>query len=500
MITKKRLLPILVAVMMAFAMMPMCVVPVSAEVTTETVTPRTAETFSTYMQALTRINYLTSFCAERSTENYTYDLHVFMDHEGQDQLWYLIPGEGAEADRYGVDYEITLTCELHGEVTFAGKKMLEGRSLTEDDTFTFTVTENGNTIQTVKNDASGKICFEPIEYKHGDKGLHTYTVTETSENGNGITVDSTSYTVTVTVSFDGTPTLKTDVSDNAEKLDFKNTYEAVGEIVFSGTKTIAGRSLTADDVYTFTLADADGNEIQTVENGEDGSIRFEPIMYTQEDVGTHTYTIRETSKDGNHVKTDKTVYTETVTVSDNRDGTLKVTADNNAKALNFINKYVAHGELVLSGKKELQGRALTADDVFTFTVKEDGKTVATGKNDRTGKILFSEIEYDLDDVGMHTYVITEDASDVKNVSSSEKSVKVSVEVTDNGDGTLKATCDRSSDEITFVNLYKNDSSGTDKTDKSAKTGDDTNILMYLMIMFTALAAIAIVAIYRKRRS
>ena len=86
--------------------------------------------------------------------------------------------------------------------------------------------------------------------------------------------------------------------------------------------------------------------------------------------------------------------------------------------------------------------------MFSFTVKEagsdgnvaaDSKDVATGKNNKEGGIDFTSIKYDLSDVGTHTYIISESsANPVSGLIYDASPVKATVEVTDNGDGTLAA--------------------------------------------------------------
>ena len=111
-----------------------------------------------------------------------------------------------------------------------------------------------------------------------------------------------------------------------------------------------------------------------------GNIAFKPIKYTLDDVGAHEYTVREESKDGNGIITDKTVYTVTVDVSDNGDGTLKTAKSENADALDFVNVYEENGEIefAFSGTKFMEGRELTDKDVFRFLIEENGEVIASG--------------------------------------------------------------------------------------------------------------------------
>ena len=79
----------------------------------------------------------------------------------------------------------------------------------------------------------------------------------------------------------------------------------------------------------------------------------------------------------------------------------------------FQNKYEDETQIRLAGTKVLTGRDMKANE-FSFAVMEGDKKVATGtnagaKDGASGIILFTTIPYDQDDIGPHTYTITEDA-------------------------------------------------------------------------------------------
>lgn len=109
----------------------------------------------------------------------------------------------------------------------------------------------------------------------------------------------------------------------------------------------------------------------------------------------------------------------------------------------FTNSYKAAGTWIPSGTKTLTGRDMAAGE-FRFTVKEAEKTVSEGVNAAAGNgqaaaIGFTEIAYTLADVGTHTYVIAEDLTGLPEyVTGDSHTYTVRVEVSDQGDGTLKA--------------------------------------------------------------
>ena len=88
-------------------------------------------------------------------------------------------------------------------------------------------------------------------------------------------------------------------------------------------------------------------EIRYCDLDDDGDITFSEIKYTTE--GTHTYTVSESPLSSKTVSTDTTVYTVTVSVTDNGDGTLSVKPSDNYTSLNFTNQYTPNGEAVLNG-------------------------------------------------------------------------------------------------------------------------------------------------------
>ena len=132
---------------------------------------------------------------------------------------------------------------------------------------------------------------------------------------------------------------------------FENTYEAEGELTLRAWKDLKGRDL-ADYEFAFDLLSdrLDDEEhpvvLQTKKNVANGSVVFDPIRFTQEQVGlTYYFILREkiptqdregdvTPSEGDYSDTDYTAYIDptviytkdvfgySVTVFDNGDGTL----------------------------------------------------------------------------------------------------------------------------------------------------------------------------------
>ncbi|MBQ8618824.1 MAG: Cna B-type domain-containing protein, partial [Clostridia bacterium] len=363
--------------------------------------------------------------------------------------------------------EFTNTYEARGSVIFFGAKTLEGRELAKGEFSFILLDKDGDEIETVKNTADGKITFTALEYVHNKDakvlGEHTYTVKEEipeeAKKLGGVTYTEKTYEITVNVSDNGDGTLsvtKKEGSDDYEALNFVNTYEATGEITFEGTKSIEGRAMTDKDIFTFEVSD--GTDTWTVQNDATGKIAYPTISYTLDDVGDHTYTVKETSEDGKGITVDVNSYTVTVEVEDKGDGTLSVTkkeGSDDYEALNFVNTYEATGEITFEGTKSIEGRAMTDKDIFTFEVS-DGTDTWTVQNDATGKIAYPTINYTLDNLGTHTYTVKETSTDGKGITVDVNTYTVTVDVEDKGDGTLSVTKKEGSDDyeaLNFVNTY-----------------------------------------------
>lgn len=251
------------------------------------------------------------------------------------------------------------------------------------DMFVFELLEGDTVIQRCKiNPISGSeatFTFAPITYTKA--GSYRYTVREVSGNIKGVTYDAAPYTVNITVTEDGHGGLTSEIvrtvdGNMAESIVFTNTYIAEGTLSLTAQKTVNGAEPAANQLFTFTLSDEDG-EIETVQNTL-GKISFTRLTYTQDDVGMHTYTVRESSAVADYV-TDGTVYTITVRVTDHGDGTLLVTPviwkdGETVTEMAFDNKLYAP----LTISKKVEG-CMTAE-VFPITVwiyDAQGKEVKT---------------------------------------------------------------------------------------------------------------------------
>ena len=199
----------------------------------------------------------------------------------------------------------------------------------------------------------------------------------------------------------------------------------------------------------------------TVETDGADEAGSEPV---RERSHTYRYDITESgSADGvtNDTQSTRTVY---VKVTDNGRGSLTaaiVDANGNelsGPAFTFTNSYSVTPTTSsvtdqIKVHKTLTGRTLDANE-FTFDLLEDERIVATGKNDASGNVVLSAIEYTAP--GVHNYTIREHGhgTTANGVTYSDATYRVTTTVKDNGDGTLDVTHKLvDADEAEFENVY-----------------------------------------------
>ena len=338
-------------------------------------------------------------------------------------------------------------------------KVLTGRQLQKDE-FEFELKEDGKSdvLQTAKNDAQGKVQFQAINYDKA--GEYHYTITEKNNGLTGVTYDSSKVKVTVKVTDDGKGKLSTTVTYDGGKKNFKNTFIPKEITVpLQVTKALTGRSLQ-DDEFEFELYDGQNKLLETVKNKADGTIPFTALKFTK--TGLYNYLIKEKAGKVPGVDYDKQPIKVTIRVQQEADGQLiynivylglDESGKNQISKQNFTNKYTAKGtEATFSVTKKLTGRALK-DGEFSFDLKEDGKAdvLQTKKNDKDGKVQFDAIKYSA--VGTHRYTITEKNTGLGGVTYDTKTIKVTVEVTDNGKGQLVSKVTYENNDQTFNNTY-----------------------------------------------
>ncbi|MCD7744775.1 MAG: DUF5979 domain-containing protein, partial [Lachnospiraceae bacterium] len=237
------------------------------------------------------------------------------------------------------------TYATSGDITLTAAKTLTGRTLTANQ-FTFTITEvnadgtakaNGFT-GSAANNAAGAVTFPTIRYTRS--GTYYYQIAEVNDGQSGYTYDGSVYTVTVTATDDGEGSLTAEVTGvskdgsaiangTAADVVFANTYAATGSLVLKAAKSMKRTDSTLG-TFEFELTDVTGGTgtvLQTVTNDTTGAIAFAALEYTLDDAGkTYLYTVSEKTQTGTGYLFDGTIYTVTVNVTDNGNGTLAIAA------------------------------------------------------------------------------------------------------------------------------------------------------------------------------
>lgn len=374
-------------------------------------------------------------------------------------------------------------------------KSLTGRDLAAGE-FSFELAEivdkEFKPVETVTNDANGKVTFSPIRYT--EIGQHTYRLREVpGDAGNGITYDSKTYTIVTTITDNGkgqlvaTHELKDaeDVKD-AKSIEFKNAYTTnPAEASLVGKKNLqVPDGLTPADItgkFTFTVIGEEGAPMPastSVHNDAKGKVDFGKITFTLDDLNkavgekpekrehTFTYTVTESGEVAGVTNDAKLSREVSFTVTDNGKGNLRVSRkpDGDA-AFTFTNTYnVTPVESrvtdQITATKVLTGRDLKEGE-FSFELVEgkgeDAKVVAKGTNAADGKITMDAVKYDKP--GKHAYTLREvnGGTTSKGITYSNAKYTIETTITDNGDGTLSATHELGGGDATaaiFENTYR----------------------------------------------
>ena len=324
------------------------------------------------------------------------------------------------------------------------KKVLNGKAL-EAGQFEFELKEDGKVLHTVSNDANGKIQFPELTLT--EEKTYTYTISEKAGDVAGVEYDPNAYEVKVVVKDNGQGQLV--ATPDTKNITFTNVYKAAStDATIKAKKVLNGKELVAD-AYTFELKEKDTDKVvATAKNAASGEVVFN-VNYTE--AGEHTYTITEKAGTESGVTYSTESYTVKVNVVDNGQGQLVATVEDADAERPFTNVYkAASTDATIKATKKITGKELVAD-AYTFELKEKdtGKVVATAKNAASGEVVFN-VNYT--EAGEHTYTISEKAGSEKGVEYDKTIHTVTVKVTDNGQGQLVATA--TNNNPTFTNTYK----------------------------------------------
>ena len=307
----------------------------------------------------------------------------------------------------------------------------------------------------------------PGEYKYIVSETGTYPGVENDKDAAGKTV-----TVTVVDNKDGTLTATPNYSED-EPLVFTNTYSVdPTKANFPVEKILeVPEGLDPDSIegkFTFTLTADEGTPMpkvteQTNPSKDGGTVTFGDIEYALP--GTYNYTVTE-SGSAPGVTNDATASKPVkVVVVDNGNGTLTATPDyDEDNPLQFTNKYSVEPTTAEFPVKKIMEvpEELDGPETWTYEIKVEAQKGAPEAETMTGEVTekadtatFGDFTYTKP--GTYEYKVTE-TGDIKGVTNDKEATKtVTVTVVDNGDGTLTATADSTTDKpLTFTNKYSAD--------------------------------------------
>ena len=388
-------------------------------------------------------------------------------------------------------------------VEFNFTKKLEGRELKANE-FSFALTDqDGNLVETVKNDVSGNVKFSAIEYKKGQEGTYKYTIEEVKGSDSTVTYDTMKAEVTVEVKHDGTAKALVKTVTDAEDKEFNNRVTPPSTPEFNPEKyilneekfDITGNKLLDDDKeLADKVADTNANPyVDQADNNEAQNINTKTLKkgdkviyqvwldttkfteahhiqsvgvtdkYDSENLDVNVADIKAydsvTGEDvtakfdikvenGVITATSKTDLTKSLGDAENTPvidtakfafgryykleipATIKATAKDGVDIENTASQTVHQYDptkksvekpekptekrvvniptkVEFNFTKKLEGRELKEGE-FSFVLKDkDGKVIETVKNDASGNIKFSELEFKRGEEGTHTYTVEE---------------------------------------------------------------------------------------------
>ena len=295
----------------------------------------------------------------------------------------------------------------------------------KDSKFTFELYKDSvaeeNLLDTKSIIGTGSVNFKEQNYKA--VGTYTYKIVEKAGKEAGYTYDTSVYTATVVVTDKGGELARkiTYAKDGAEKSKapasavFENTYDAGStEAVFEVTKAVNGTPKKAGtftfELYKDSVKESNLLDTQTIK----GQGRAEFAAQTYKEPGTYTYKIIEKAGNEEGYTYDNSVYTVTVTVTDEGGrlgNTVAYENENGARrvyqAAEFVNEYKEKlGRIVVT--KQVVNQTLDGEvpylvtDTFYFALFKDealtemsdyGIKTLKLKNQSEGKVVFEDVDF-----------------------------------------------------------------------------------------------------------
>lgn len=353
---------------------------------------------------------------------------------------------------------------LSGVANLTVTKNLTGRDWADGDSFAFKLEQTAGDASAVTMPESTELTIDSKTADHkaafGDitfsaAGEFEFTITELGQSHDGVTYDQTKNVVKVSVEEKDGKFVAT-VTEGANPT-FTNTYAAKSVILTSGvsvTKVLDGRDWKASDSFEFTIvpkgnapAPSKGLTAKATKDAQTAS--FGDFAFDK--AGTYVYEVSEVKGSIRGVSYDDHTATVTITVTD--DGKGKLVATPNVAGGIFRNTYKA-GEVTLSGGTAIKGqKTLTGRDMtspFSFKLAADGNygdavkiaegadtASVSGAEDGEAKgFSFGAVTFTK--AGTYKFSVTEQGTAPAGYTYDNHPSKVTVVVTDSGDGQLAA--------------------------------------------------------------
>lgn len=373
---------------------------------------------------------------------------------------------------------------LSGAANLTVTKNLTGRDWADGDSFKFKLEQTAGDASAVTMPESTELTIVSKTDDHkaafGDitfsaAGEFEFTITELGQSHDGVTYDQTKNVVKVSVEEKDGKFVAT-VTEGANPT-FTNTYAAQPVTLSTGvsvTKVLEGRDWKGDDTFTFAIApqgDAPApskgwtamatKDAQTVSFGD----------FTFDKAGTYVYEVSEVKGSIRGVSYDDRKATVTITVTD--DGKGQLVATPKVENGTFTNTYKAgkvtlSGDTAIKGQKTLTGHDMTSTSSFSFKLAADrnyGDAVKIAEGADTASVSgaedgvakgFSFGAVTFTKAGTYKFNVTEQGPAPDGYTYDTHASKVTVEVTDSGDGQLAAHVtygDGDGDCCVFNNSY-----------------------------------------------
>lgn len=349
-------------------------------------------------------------------------------------------------------------------------KVLQGRVLNEGE-FVFVLKRDGDVIGRASNAADGTVTFGTIIFDQEDIDKeYKYTIEEVIPDPDsalgGVTYDNNVIEVTVKVTDKGDGELDITV-EYTRNATFTNQYNATAVWAPKVLKELEGRLIKSGEFEFEMTRDDDPTYKQLKQNDADGTVTFDDIEFSLEDVDKPiTFSIKEVipAEANNGITYDTNIYTVKVTASDNEDGTLNLEFEypDGVDEITFVNVYNATGSWTPKAAKNLVGRDLKdgefAFELYRVIMDEFGNRyptlIDTATNNDKGEVVFKEITYNLTDASRmyHYYEIKEKEGTLPGVTYDPKVVRITNMLNDLGDGTIEVKTNLSG-ELVFNNKY-----------------------------------------------